>query len=98
MADTYIIGCIPLWVSPRPPKEQKQCVLQDCPVCRAQMWVSESKRDIMKSGSPLNPKLMCFNCIAKKYPTIDSDTGKVEHLDISEVKWMERKVNATLDK
>lgn len=87
MADIYIIGCIPLYASPRPPKEQKECVLLPCPKCKTQMWVSECKRNIMKANSPLNPQLMCFNCIVKHYP--DESTN----VDISQVKWMQRRTH-----
>jgi hypothetical protein len=87
--DVYIIGCIPLHARSKPPPEQKDCTLQPCPKCFAQMWVSGSKRNIMKSKSPLNPQLMCFNCIVRLYP---DESTTAQQLDISQVKWMERKV------
>jgi len=41
----------------------------------------------MNAKSPLNPKLMCFTCITTLYPD-----ESMEHLDISQVKWMQRKL------
>lgn len=79
-----VIGCIPLHARATPPPEQVGCVLQPCPHCHCQMWVSQNKREIMKSNSPLKPILMCFNCIVEVYP---EDCQEAVQMDISEINW-----------
>jgi hypothetical protein len=43
--ETLII-CIPLSYSKAPPKDQINCVIEKCPKCKKEMWVSEKKRNI----------------------------------------------------
>lgn len=61
MKQEMIIGCIPVSAQPTPPRDQKNCVIEPCPQCNTDMWVSEKKRALRSDKIPC----VCMICAAK---------------------------------
>lgn len=57
-----IIGCVPLSAFKTAPDDQPGCILEKCPLCKLDMWVSTLKRKARKNP---NSKLYCWICIVK---------------------------------
>lgn len=60
-SDQMIIACPPLSHFKEPPKEQKDCVVEECPACNEKMWVSIKKRNLRKKDK--NVDIYCIFCI-----------------------------------
>jgi hypothetical protein len=54
------IACIPLSYEPTPPKEQTGLEIHQCPMCNADMWVSEKKRALKEKQ--IGSKMLCGQC------------------------------------
>lgn len=64
-AAEVVIICIPLWYMAEPPLEQSDCLVEQCPECTTDMWVSERKRairDKAKIEGNHNVKVLCGVC------------------------------------
>lgn len=59
--DIFYILCIPLYVMQEPPKEQKQCTVQQCCLCQCKMWVSKKKRKMAKNLKG-KARILCMFC------------------------------------
>ena len=58
------VACVPVSFIANQPPDQSPCTIQDCPHCKAKMWVSEKKRAFQKYN-PKKVKIYCGECIAK---------------------------------
>ncbi len=59
--DTVIMGCIPVKHLPKSPPDQSTCVIEECPECSQEIWVSEKKLHLRESFD--NAFIYCFICI-----------------------------------
>ena len=67
-AHEVVIICMPVWYSPKPSPEQSNCLVEQCPECNIDMWVSERKRairDKAKVDGSYNVKVLCGMCAVK---------------------------------
>lgn len=80
--DKYLYGgCIPVEYHPERPTDQSFCIVEKCPHCHHDMWVSERKR-AMRETMP-SFKIYCFIClvIAAKVAGIEPelmDIGQIQ--------------------
>ncbi len=66
--DVYIF-CAPLSLCPNPPDDQQDCVVEKCPQCDVDMWVSIKKRKIRdnaKIKKKNDVKVWCGICVVKE--------------------------------
>lgn len=57
-----ITMCPPLDICKVAPPDQSPCILEKCPVCEKQMWISEKKR-AMRAKNPDKVKAFCVRCV-----------------------------------
>jgi hypothetical protein len=78
--DVMYVICVPLKDMKTPPKDQKGCLVEKCPMCECNMWVSEKKRAIRKKNK--NIKLFCAYCVMKDAQKNGYDIANAEVIDI----------------
>jgi len=81
--ETLLIGCIPLHAQAKHPKDQEDCIIEKCPLCDEDIWVSKKKRGL-RDNAILHKKvkIYCLLCLAKE--AIKQDiVDDVELFDIS---------------
>jgi len=63
-----LIPCPPLSLYRKQPKDQSLCSLEDCPVCKKSMWISEKKKAMIELAKILNVecKVLCYLCLAEE--------------------------------
>lgn len=84
-AQIGIIGCLPKADYPIEPPNQPGCLLENCPACKREMWVSEKKRQLRIEY----PKLiaMCMRCAVVAMKMLEDDDGdEAVHVDLSKIK------------
>lgn len=78
MDDKFRIGCIPVKLMPNPPADQQECLIENCELCRDEMWVSIKKREF-RAKNPSAFQTLCMVCIVK----MDVEQGQEsEFIDI----------------
>ena len=60
-----LIAGIPTEDCPDHPDDQVDCIIQKCPKCRCDMWVSKNKRDLRERTPKKLCKFMCWPCALK---------------------------------
>lgn len=60
-----LIVAPPVRVFQDPPKDQPDCISLECPICLNLMWVSQKKRNMLKSATDIN--MMCWDCFSNKF-------------------------------
>lgn len=75
-----IIGCIPTRFHPKHPHDQSPCIIEKCPICDHDMWVSEKKRAYRDSRP--NVSVYCLKCIAEQAHSVGIE---VEMQDITKM-------------
>ena len=78
-----IIGCIPLEAQETPPKDQSACVIEKCPICKKNIWVSEKKRQYR--DIKLNVKIYCLVCIVVEQIRQGISPDQVEIVNIGKL-------------
>jgi hypothetical protein len=58
----YYIGCIPVEACPSHPPDQIDCIIEKCPECKDDMWVSKKKR-LKRESMPKLVKVYCLKCL-----------------------------------
>ncbi len=87
--ETLLIGCIPLHAQAEHPKDQQECIVEKCPLCDKDMWVSKKKRNFRdKAINVRNVKTYCLLCVAKE--AIEQNVvSALEMMDITNMVLME---------
>ncbi|HWW39858.1 hypothetical protein [Pedobacter sp.] len=65
--ETLLIGCIPVDAQPTHPDDQEDCIIEKCPLCKKDMWVSKKKRRLRDNTILLKKvQIYCLLCLAKE--------------------------------
>jgi hypothetical protein len=78
-----IIGCIPKRAMNEAPKDQTPCILENCPICNEEMWISSLKRE-WRATKP-NVRAYCFYCIVKEQIKQGIKENDVDLVDLAGV-------------
>ena len=80
---TYI-GCVPVKDNPTHPYDSLPCKLEQCPMCKNLMWVSEKKK-AMEKRNPLKVRALCFRCLIEGMIKSGIDPRDAELIDITKM-------------
>ena len=78
------IMCIPVKYLSSPPVEQTNCIIENCPDCNEEMWVSEKKRNMRKQHGN-RCALKCGICHVKDAMVEGYSAEDIISIDINEL-------------
>lgn len=58
------MGCIPVSACRHHPEDQVDCIIEECPGCHRDMWVSKKKR-LRRESMPKVVRVYCLLCLAR---------------------------------
>jgi len=73
--------CVPLYWLPTHPTDQKNCVIEQCPRCKVDMWVSEKKRALREADE--DALVLCGMCVFAVAEEMGMNPKDIPLLDIN---------------
>ena len=87
MKELRIICCPPLSLYETPPKDHSKSELDECPICKKKMWLSEKKKALISCWREKNLELFlsCYLCLPERMNKKDIKSALKKH-GITEIK------------